>query len=320
MPPVYGVISFLSYRYFRAYTYYSFVEVVYEAITLSAFLLLLIQFVAAHTESQSEQDLLASKKKRKLLVPFCCWRFNPTKGYFLYAVKWSVLQYVIVRPLVSLVGIVCQALNILCESQGFNIHYANVYLEAVDFVSISVALYGLLVFYALTREDLVGRKPLAKFLCIKLIVMFTFYQSFVFSALEGRVIKATKFWTATNIADGLNALAICIEMIIFAALMLWAYPAREYKREKGQKATKIGKPLLDSINYSDFWREIVGSSLYFFNKKAYAKHLQKRTGLEKEATMSTAFNIDDAAVRRRESPQQGRDSESIPLEANSYRH
>lgn len=43
----------------------------------------------------------------------------------------------------------------------------------------SVALYGLLVFYSLTKEDLVGKKPLAKFLCIKLIVMFTFYQSFV---------------------------------------------------------------------------------------------------------------------------------------------
>ena len=27
MPPVYAVISFLSYRYFRAYTYYSFIEV-----------------------------------------------------------------------------------------------------------------------------------------------------------------------------------------------------------------------------------------------------------------------------------------------------
>lgn len=43
----------------------------------------------------------------------------------------------------------------------------------------SVALYGLLVFYSLTKDDLVGKKPLAKFLCIKLIVMFTFYQSFV---------------------------------------------------------------------------------------------------------------------------------------------
>ena len=44
-----------------------------------------------------------------------------------------------------------------------------------------MALYGLLIFYGLTKEELAGRKPLAKFLSIKLIVMFTFYQSFVVS-------------------------------------------------------------------------------------------------------------------------------------------
>jgi hypothetical protein len=43
----------------------------------------------------------------------------------------------------------------------------------------SVALYGLILFYGLTKEELAGRRPLAKFLSIKLIVMFTFYQSFV---------------------------------------------------------------------------------------------------------------------------------------------
>ena len=43
----------------------------------------------------------------------------------------------------------------------------------------SVALYGLLLFYGLTKDELVGRKPLSKFLSIKLIVMFTFYQAFV---------------------------------------------------------------------------------------------------------------------------------------------
>ena len=43
----------------------------------------------------------------------------------------------------------------------------------------SIALYGLLLFYGLTKDELVGRRPLAKFLSIKLIVMFTFYQSFV---------------------------------------------------------------------------------------------------------------------------------------------
>jgi hypothetical protein len=90
----------------------------------------------------------------------------------------------------------------------------------------------LILFYGLTKEELAGNRPLAKFLSIKLIVMFTFYQSFVvsrtffvppfsrsvvalvlvkFNALKGRVIHGTEFWTATNVADGLNSLTICIE-------------------------------------------------------------------------------------------------------------
>jgi hypothetical protein len=106
-----------------------------------------------------------------------------------------VLQYVIVRPAVSIAGVICEKLGVLCESQGHNPHFASFYLSVVDFVSItyaclsfyasaaieiwSVALYGLLVFFGLTKDELAGRRPLAKFLCIKLIVMFTFYQSFV---------------------------------------------------------------------------------------------------------------------------------------------
>jgi uncharacterized membrane protein len=38
MPPVYAIISFFSYRFFRKYTYYVLIEVAYEAVTLSAFL------------------------------------------------------------------------------------------------------------------------------------------------------------------------------------------------------------------------------------------------------------------------------------------
>lgn len=40
------------------------------------------------------------------------------------------------KTVISIIGIICQALNILCESQGFNPHFANVYLEAIDFVTI----------------------------------------------------------------------------------------------------------------------------------------------------------------------------------------
>lgn len=58
----------------------------------------------------------------------------------MYTVKWAVLQYVVIRPLVTITGIICQAFGVLCEAAGFKlnaIHFANIYLEAIDFVSIS---------------------------------------------------------------------------------------------------------------------------------------------------------------------------------------
>jgi len=84
---------------------------------------------------------------------------------------------------------------VLCATEGYKIQYANVWIEGINFVSIrcvdpdlapcprltfrSIALYGLLVFYGLMAEELKGKRPVAKFLSIKLIVMFTFYQTFV---------------------------------------------------------------------------------------------------------------------------------------------
>ena len=46
------------------------------------------------------------------------------------------MQYVIVRPLITIVAIACQAMQILCESAGFDFHYANPYLDIFDAVSV----------------------------------------------------------------------------------------------------------------------------------------------------------------------------------------
>ncbi|KAJ3555065.1 hypothetical protein NP233_g12293 [Leucocoprinus birnbaumii] len=149
-----------------------------QAIGLSAFLLLLIEYVAATSSDKSAEGALVRKDKTPLPIP----------PYFMYTVKWSVLQYVIIRPAASVAGIICERLGVLCAQAGFSPVFANAYIECINFISISIALYGLLVFYGLTASELEGRRPLAKFLAIKLIVMFTFYQSFVFSALETKQI------------------------------------------------------------------------------------------------------------------------------------
>lgn len=308
MPPIYAVISFFSYRYFRSYTYYSLVESAYEAITLSAFLLLLVEYVANTATGRDALKAMERKDKRPLPMPFCCWRYRPTKAYFMYTVKWSVLQYVIIRPACSIAGIICEAFNVLCESAGWSINFANVYLEVIDFISISVALYGLILFYGLTKEELAGRRPLSKFLAIKLIVMFTFYQSFLFSALEGRVIKATEYWTATNIADGLTALATCIEMVFFSAFMMWAYTVNEYK-SAGTLRTSIGRPLLDSINYKDFAIEIWGSLKFFFGYilgKPSTRSARRTEGGfvndDERMNFGQAFGMEDSTYTRQPKP------------------
>ncbi|KAF9443865.1 DUF300-domain-containing protein [Macrolepiota fuliginosa MF-IS2] len=271
MPPVYAVISFASYRFFRNYTYYSFIQIGTRLLFYVPSSLLLIEYVAATAIDKSAERALERKDKRPLPLPFCCWRYRPTKAYFMYTVKWSVLQYVIIRPAASIAGIICEKLGVLCHQEGFSPRWANVYIESINFVSISIALYGLLVFYGLTAEELKGRRPMSKFLAIKLIVMFTFYQSFVFSALENRVIKATQYWTTTNISNGLNALAICIEMVFFSLFMMWAYTSSEYQRSPGKPATSVWKPLWDSINYSDFFAEIAGSLKYYLTPTSHQK-------------------------------------------------
>jgi hypothetical protein len=276
MPPVYAIISFFSYRFYRNYIYYSFIEVAYEAVTLSAFLLLIIDYVAETASGRSTNKALERKDKQALPFPFCFWRYRPTKAYFMYTVKWSVLQYIIIRPGASIIGIICEAMDILCPNDSYSWRYASVYIDSAVFISISIALYGLLIFYGLVKEELEGRRPLAKFLSIKLIVMFTFYQSFVISALKLNVLKGNSFWTEDNIKDGLDAILICIEMVFFSALMWWAYSPREY-RKPGAPRTGIWRPILDSINYADFASEIAGSLRFFFN---YARGKPSAHGYE----------------------------------------
>lgn len=127
-----------------------------------------------------------------------------------------MLQYIIIRPgesrfhgldkkiisegmiAASIAGIICEHYHVLCHTEGYTWRYAAVYIECINFVSIrwvylrgackqsssstqSIALYGLLVFYGLMAEELKGKRPVAKFLAIKLIVMFTFYQTFMVS-------------------------------------------------------------------------------------------------------------------------------------------
>lgn len=59
--------------------------------------------------------------------------------FCLTLLQWSVLQYVIIRPAISIAGIICQAYGVLCESGPWSFKTANSYFEVIDGVSITYA-------------------------------------------------------------------------------------------------------------------------------------------------------------------------------------
>ncbi|GAA95943.1 uncharacterized protein L969DRAFT_92027 [Mixia osmundae IAM 14324] len=299
MPAVYGIIAFFSYRFFRAYTYYSLTETVYEALALGAFMLLLVQYIGSDPERQREA--LASKEKRKVPFPLCCFRMRPSKPYFIYTVVFMVLQYCFVRPILTIVGIICEAYNILCIGT-YSVHFAAVYIDAIDFVSISIALEGLIIFYAITKDQLQGRGPLRKFLSLKAIVFFTFYQSFVFSILSDHgVLKATEYYTTTNIADGLNALATSIEMVVFALYNFWAFRHTEYARLRGKQEhhTSVTSAFLLASNPSDYFAYTWICLKFFGNAMGGQSSSLSKSGLDSDQhTIASAFQVEGAQPRR----------------------
>jgi len=53
----------------------------------------------------------------------------------------------------------------------------------IENVSVTLALYYLVLFYIVAHDPLQPFRPIAKFLCVKMIIFFTFWQGIVISAL-----------------------------------------------------------------------------------------------------------------------------------------
>ena len=213
-----------------------------------------------------------------------------------------MIQYVIVGPAIAVAGIVTQYYAVYCDS-SLSYKYAHVYLLGIEFVSISIALYGLIVLYVLVKEDLKGRRPLAKFASIKLVIFLTYYQGFVFDLLvHYNVIKATQYWTTTNISDGLNALCICLEMVPIAAFQMWAFYWGEYsiarvghssnRRANLKGKTNIFLSLIHALNFTDFLVEL-WHELRFLWDRLRGKEYTREDGRFGKLDFVAAFNANE---------------------------
>uniref|UniRef100_A0A672KTN5 Transmembrane protein 184C-like n=1 Tax=Sinocyclocheilus grahami TaxID=75366 RepID=A0A672KTN5_SINGR len=148
--------------------------------------------------------------------------------------KLGVLQYTVVRPVTTVIALICQLCGVYDEG-NFSSKNAWTYLVIVNNLSQLFAMYCLVLFYKALREELSPIKPVGKFLCVKLVVFVSFWQAVVIALLvKVGVISDSHTWdwdSVEAVATGLQDFIICVEMFLAAIAHHFSFTYKPYIQE-----------------------------------------------------------------------------------------
>jgi hypothetical protein len=158
-------------------------------------------------------------------------RVQWTSPFFIKC-KFGVLQYVLLKFL-------CAVAVLLLEWKGWykegQFHWKAGYLYICILTNVSQcwALYCLIFFYYATKTELSPIRPVGKFLSVKELVFFIWWQSaliFVFYQMD--MIRpynaAERDWSSDDVAKGIQDYLICMEMFIAAVVHTVVFPHSDY--------------------------------------------------------------------------------------------
>lgn len=182
---------------------------------------------------------------------------------FLLKCKIGAQQYVLLRVTMTAVAIVTWACGVYGEG---SLDPMTGYFWVTLVVNFSQiwALYVLVFFYHALREDLAPVKPLGKFLTVKGVVFFAWWQSVGINAgLSMHIVEPGSEMSTTEFAAFANDWIMCCEMFIAAVAFHYAYSYRDFYRYDKQQdlgivaaaATYISA-INSTANANDYIQEI----------------------------------------------------------------
>lgn len=227
--PIYSLNAFVAMIYPASGLYFDSSREVYESFVIYSFMKYILNFLQHDTNLQQYID---HKPAPAHLFPFCCLPGCVGGRAFMLRCKHGILQYVVVRPITTLVAFISQEFGFYGEDQYNPLSgYTYPVLLIINNLSQFTAMYSLVIFYTGYKQELKPMSPLAKFLSIKLVVFFSFFQQVLISALIEidavedflRSIFASSLDGKVLIARKCQEFFICIDMLIAAFGHLFAF-------------------------------------------------------------------------------------------------
>nr|XP_057924532.1 transmembrane protein 184C-like isoform X1 [Doryrhamphus excisus]XP_057924533.1 transmembrane protein 184C-like isoform X1 [Doryrhamphus excisus] len=261
MVPIYSLDSWLALRYPSLAIYVDTCRECYEAYVIYNFLVFLLNFLS--NQYPSLVMMLEVQQQQPHLPPLCCCPPWPMGEVLLFRCKLGVLQYTVVRPVTTVIALVCQLCGVYDEA-NFSFHNAWSYLVIINNISqlvsthththtvythvdhskppcqtvcvcVQSAMYCLLLLYRALKEELAPIRPVGKFLCVKLVVFVSFWQAVLIAFLvKVGVISDKHTWdwdSVEAVATGLQDFIICIEMFLAAIAHHYTFTYKPYVQE-----------------------------------------------------------------------------------------
>uniref|UniRef100_A0A7S1B6M0 Transmembrane protein 184C n=2 Tax=Corethron hystrix TaxID=216773 RepID=A0A7S1B6M0_9STRA len=206
---------------------------------------------------------------------------------FLTNCKFGVLQYVLIRNVTAWITLILDSYDLYDEG-NFSVRSSYFYLVFIVNLSQCWALYVLVVFYLATKNELSPINPVGKFLSVKALVFFTWWQSVFINILyQMNFIPHGGDWTSEDVAKGIQDYLICIEMFVASIIHIVVFPHTDYTLNKRIKRSK-------TISHKKVGRRNLG--LAHFRRRRDAKH-SPQSWTEGSAASSDAslsvFELDD---------------------------
>uniref|UniRef100_A0A8C1VU11 Transmembrane protein 184C n=1 Tax=Cyprinus carpio TaxID=7962 RepID=A0A8C1VU11_CYPCA len=232
MVPIYSLDSWIALKYPNIAIYVDTCRECYEAYVIYNFMIFLLNYLG--NQYPSLVLMLEVQEQQKHLPPLCCCPPWPMGEVLLLRCKLGVLQYTVVRPVTTVIALICQHCGVYDEG-NFSSKNAWTYLVIVNNLSQLFAMYCLVLFYKALREELSPIKPVGKFLCVKLVVFVSFWQAVVIALLvKVGVISELHTWdwdSVEAVATGLQDFIICVEMFLAAIAHHFSFTYKPYIQE-----------------------------------------------------------------------------------------
>lgn len=268
--PIYAFTSFLSLMFFsndNFYVYFDSVRDCYEAFVIYNFLSLCYEYLGGESSIMSE--IRGKPIKSSFLWCTCCLAGRQYTIGFLRFCKQATLQFCLIKPIMAIITLVLQAFN-LYKDGNFSPDSGYLYITIIYNISVSLALYGLFLFYFATRDLLSPYEPVWKFCTVKSVIFLSFWQGVLLAILEhaGAISpiysdQGEQTAGVGTVSAGYQNFFICIEMLFAAVALRFAFPHSVYSSSPTNTTGRtvslqsISSSLKETMNPRDIMQDAI---------------------------------------------------------------